>query len=286
MNDPGPPADNPEAELAGDSAIERLKSLMRRLRDPVAGCPWDRVQSFQTIAPYTIEEAYEVAEAIAQDDLAALKDELGDLLFQIFFLCRLASERGWFDVEEVASAIESKMISRHPHVFGGEAAPDAAAVKASWERRKRAAGERSPDPLEGIPASLPALSAALRMGARAADLGFDWERDTDLLGKVEEEIGEARRAASGGSSSATEEEIGDLFFAIANWARRLDIDPEKALRSANAKFRRRFARVAEKARAAGRDVSVCSPEELDQYWNETKAEEKAVSGSAPTRRPV
>lgn len=263
-------------------ALDRLSQLVDRLREE---CPWDREQTFATLQTYVLEETHEVLEALESGDPARLQAELGDLLFQIFFLARLAREKGWFDLDQVAATIETKMISRHPHVFGGERAPDAAAVKANWERRKRAGADADQDPLGGIPASLPALSAAYRMSARAADLGFDWERDSDLLAKVEEEISEARLAAADGPSSGTEEEIGDLIFAVVNWARRLEIDPEKALRAANAKFRRRFARVAEKARSAGRDVAHCPPQELDRYWNEVKGEERDVSATTPTRTP-
>ena len=263
--------------------LDRLSRLVERLREE---CPWDREQSFATLQTYLLEETHEVLQALESEDAIRLQGELGDLLFQIFFLCRLARERGWFDIDQVAAAIEAKMIERHPHVFGGERAPDAESVKASWERRKRVAGKGSADPLEGIPASLPALSAAFRMSARAADLGFDWERDADVLSKVEEEIVEARNAAARGSSAATEEEIGDVLFAVVNWARRRGIDPEKALRGSNAKFRRRFALVAEKARLAGKDVAVCSARELDVYWNEVKAQEQAVTSEDPTRKPA
>lgn len=251
--------------------LDRLVLLVATLRE---SCPWDREQTFDTLQTYLLEETHEVLDALASPEPTALCGELGDLLFQIFFLSRIASERGWFGIDDVASSIEAKMISRHPHVFGAESAVDAEAVKANWEKRKRrdAAGG---DPLSGIPSGLPALSAAFRMSERAADLGFDWERDADLLEKVAEEVDEAREAARGGEDRATEEELGDLFFALANWARRRRIDPERALRRANSKFRRRFASVAERARADGKDVSECGAGELDRYWNAVKAQERA-----------
>jgi MazG family protein len=258
-------------------ALLRLETLVERLRRE---CPWDREQTLATLSTYLLEETHEVLEAIEREDAAGLRSELGDLLFQIFLLSRLASEQGWFSLEQVAAGIESKMIERHPHVFGDEKAEDASAVRASWEKRKRDAGEKRADPLDGIPPTLPSLAVALRMSERAAELGFDWERTSDLLAKVEEEIGEARRAQSGGDRAATEEELGDLLFALANWARRSSLDPERALRLANRKFRRRFKAVADRAARDGRDVGACSAAELDRYWNAVKEEEKNVAGSS------
>ena len=259
--------------------LDRLARLVDTLRER---CPWDREQTFDTLQTYLLEETHEVLEALASPAPDALKGELGDLLFQIFFLSKIASEKGWFGIGEVARGIEAKMVARHPHVFGGETAEKASDVKASWEKRKRASGSGREDPLAGIPAGLPALSAALRMSERAADLGFDWARDVDLLEKVAEEIAETRSASADGSAPATEEELGDLLFALANWARRRSIDPERALRSANAKFRRRFAAVAELARAAGRDVAHCTADELDAYWNAVKDSE---TREGPTAEP-
>jgi MazG family protein len=255
-------------------ALARLEALVERLRRE---CPWDREQTFATISTYLLEETHELLETLDGGEESRLRGELGDLLFQIFFLARLAGERGWFGIDDVAAGIEAKMIERHPHVFGGETARDAEAVKAGWERRKRLSGERGDDPLDGIPATLPSLSVALRMSERAAGLGFDWERDADLLAKIEEEIAETRAAVD---HAGTEEELGDLLFAVANWARRSGIDPERALRRANAKFRRRFRAVTERAARAGKDVAACSPAELDAWWNAVKAEEK---GEGPAR---
>jgi len=262
-------------------ALSRLGALVERLR---RDCPWDREQTFATLSTYLLEETHETLEAIEREDAAELRAELGDLLFQIFFLSRLAAERGWFTLEDVAAGIESKMVARHPHVFGGETAEDASAVKANWEKRKRLAGAPREDPLEGIPATLPSLSIALRMSERAAGLGFDWERTADILAKVEEEIGEARRAHEAGDGAATEEELGDLLFALANWARRSSLDPERALRLANRKFRRRFKAVADRGARDGRDVGACSAAELDGYWTAVKEEEKSLP--SPARGPL
>ncbi|HET9794788.1 MAG TPA: nucleoside triphosphate pyrophosphohydrolase [Thermoanaerobaculia bacterium] len=259
-------------------ALARLEALVERLRRE---CPWDREQTFATISTYILEETHELLETLDGDDGPRLRGELGDVLFQIFFVSRLAQERGWFTIDDVAAAIEAKMIERHPHVFGPEKARDAEAVRASWERRKRLSGEPGTDPLEGIPATLPALSVALRMSERAAGLGFEWERNADLLAKVEEEIAEARAAQKDGDRAGTEEELGDLLFAVANWARRSGIDPERALRGANAKFRRRFRAVSERARREGKDVGVCSSAELDRWWNAVKEEEDRDGGGAP-----
>ncbi|MGH9442023.1 MAG: nucleoside triphosphate pyrophosphohydrolase [Thermoanaerobaculia bacterium] len=255
-------------------AIHRLVLLVERLRRE---CPWDREQTFATVQTFLLEEAHEVLEAVDREAPDQLLGELGDLLFQVLFLSRLAQERGWFGIEEVAASIERKMIERHPHVFGPEKASDASQVKANWEKKKREGRNPPGDPLGSVPKALPALSAALRMSERAADLGFEWERDSDLLAKVEEEIGEARRESEVGNRAGTEEELGDLLFALVNWARRGRIDPERALRLANEKFRRRFHRVAEIARAEGRDVSKFSAGELDGFWNRVKEEEKASS---------
>jgi tetrapyrrole methylase family protein/MazG family protein len=258
-------------------ALQSLVLLVERLRRE---CPWDREQSFATVQTFLLEEAHEVLEALEMENPEMLLGELGDLLFQIFFLSRLAEEKKWFGIDDVAKTIERKMIDRHPHVFGTAKVSDAARVKANWEKRKREGRDPKSDPLGSIPKTLPSLSAALRMSERAADLGFDWERDSDLLAKVEEEIAEARRESERGNSAGTEEELGDLLFAIANWGRRLRIDPERALRLANEKFRRRFHRVAELAHETGHDVSESSASELDAFWNQVKEEEK-TSVSVP-----
>jgi MazG family protein len=248
--------------------LARLVSLVETLRRE---CPWDREQTPETLRTYVLEECHEVLDAIDSGDSEALADELGDLLFQIFFLSRIAEERGWFDVRTVADGIVRKMTDRHPHVFAGASAADAREVREGWERRKQS---RSPgaDPLGSVPKSLPALASAYRMTSRAADLGFDWERDSDVAEKIEEELGEWREAERLGNRDAEEKEIGDLLFSAVNLARRRSVDPETALRRAQARFRSRFARVAELARESGRDVGDVSAAELDVFWERAKAE--------------
>jgi tetrapyrrole methylase family protein/MazG family protein len=250
--------------------LARLVSLVETLRRE---CPWDREQTPETLRTYVLEECYEVLDAIDSGDPAALADELGDLLFQILFLSRIAEERGWFSVRTVAEGIARKMTDRHPHVFGGPSEADAREVREGWERRKQ---RRSPasDPLGSVPASLPALASAYRMTSRAADLGFDWERDSDVAKKIEEELAEWREAERQGDRQSEEKEIGDLLFSIVNLARRRSVDPEGALRRAQGRFRSRFARVAELARESGREVGEVNVEELDGYWEKAKAEEE------------
>lgn len=252
------------------SALAELLSLVQKLRRE---CPWDREQTPETIKTYLLEECYETLEALDSGDPGALRDELGDLLFQIFFLSTLARERGWFDLEEVAGAVARKMIDRHPHVFGETKADDAAEVKKGWETRKRKEAEPGTDPLGSIPASLPAVAAAYRMTSRAADLGFDWERDSDVAKKIEEEIEEWREAAAQEDRQAEEKEIGDLLLSAVNLARRRSVDPEAALRRTNARFRSRFAGVARRAALSGRAISEIPLAELDRYWEEAKKED-------------
>jgi len=256
-------------------SLDRLVALVARLRRE---CPWDREQSFETLKTYLLEETYETLAAVDEDRPEALSGELGDLLFQVVLLARLAEERGWFDVDAVAEKITRKMIERHPHVFG--AAPAAARtedVKTAWERRKRRSGQAQADPLGSLPAALPALAAAYRQTLRAADLGFDWERDSDVAAKIEEELAEWRAAEKSGDAAAEIHEIGDLLLSVVNLARRRRIDPESALRLANRRFRERFAVVARRAREAGKDVSETGMEELDRYWEEAKGKSTAES---------
>jgi len=249
-------------------AVERLAALVARLRRE---CPWDREQSLESLRTYLLEETYEVLAALDENDPDSLRDELGDLLFQIFFLAHLASERGWFDADEVARGITEKMIERHPHVFGqSPAAGSAEEVKNAWERRKRRRTDAHEDPLGTLPASLPALSTAYRQTLRAGDLGFDWERDADVVAKIEEELVEWRLAERAGDAAAEAHEIGDLLLSVVNLARRRRIDPEAALRQANRRFRRRFAEVARRSRESGKDVSEVGMAELDRYWEEAK----------------
>jgi tetrapyrrole methylase family protein/MazG family protein len=256
-------------------ALTNLVSLVGRLRRE---CPWDREQTPETIRTYLLEECYEALEALDSRDPEALRDELGDLLFQVFFLATLAGEKGWFELDDVASAVARKMIDRHPHVFGETKVGSAAEVKRGWENRKRREPGASEDPLGTIPASLPAVAAAYRMTSRAADLGFDWERDADVAAKIEEEIEEWREAAARGDREAEEKEIGDLFLSAVNLARRRSVDPEAALRGTNTRFRSRFAGVARRAALSGRPISEIPPAELDRYWEEAKKDElSAVS---------
>jgi MazG family protein len=270
--------DGPGDALAG------LLEIMARLRDPERGCPWDRAQSFRTIAPYTLEEAYEVADAIERGAPRKLEDELGDLLFQVVFHARMAEERGWFDFEAVTRAICAKLIRRHPHVFEREAAAsDAAQVSRSWEahkaRERAAAAAEAPDgdrsALAEIALALPALMRAAKLGRRAARVGFDWENAAQVREKVLEELGELDAAlAAGAAAGAPElgEELGDLLFAVANWSLHLGVDPEVALRGANAKFERRFRRMESLAGERGAALETLSAAQWDALWREAKRE--------------
>jgi nucleoside triphosphate diphosphatase len=248
-------------------SLDRLVALVERLRRE---CPWDREQSFATLKTYLLEETYETLAALDEGRPDPLEGELGDLLFQVFFLARLAEERGWFDIDSVAARITQKMTERHPHVFGGPPAESAEAVKVAWEKRKRQLPEATEDPLGTLPAALPALATAYRQTLRAADLGFDWERDADVAAKIEEELEEWRVAAARGDAEEELHEIGDMLLSVVNLARRRKIDPESALRLANGRFRARFAEVARRARQSGKDVSETGMEELDRYWEEAK----------------
>lgn len=268
-----PPAPAP----ADGPPIERLKAIMARLRDPAGGCPWDLEQSFQTIAPYTVEEAYEVADAIRQADLPALKEELGDLLFQVVFHARMAEEQGAFDFDAVADAIVEKMVRRHPHVFGdAPRVADAAAQTANWEAVKageRAAKAADGSVLDGI-AALPALLRAVKLQARAARVGFDWTTLGPVLDKIQEEIGELRREIEGGGpADAVTAELGDVLFACVNLARHLGIDPETALGHTNAKFERRFRRIEQWLAADGKRPEAVGLDALEALWQRAKQEE-------------
>ncbi|MDP1628025.1 nucleoside triphosphate pyrophosphohydrolase [Parvibaculum sp.] len=259
--------------------IDALLEIMARLRDPDGGCPWDLEQSYATIAPYTIEEAYEVADAIEQGDMEGLKDELGDLLLQVVFHAQMAKEDGTFDFADVVRAICEKMIRRHPHVFGNEEQRDAGAVKGRWEEikaeEKAAKGTVSTSILDDVPHALPALSRAVKLQNRAARVGFDWPDTSQVIDKLNEEMLElSAEVAKGGDADRLEDEIGDLLFVYANLARHLKVDPEAALRRANAKFRRRFGRIEEKLAAEGRKPEQSTLEEMDALWNEAKREER------------
>jgi MazG family protein len=252
---------------------------MARLRDPQRGCPWDREQTFATIAPYTLEEAYEVADAIERGDPRKLRDELGDLLFQVVFHARMAQERGWFDFAAVATAIHDKLVRRHPHVFGATVVADSAEQTRAWEdlkaRERAAAVERGADAgaLADIPKALPALVRAAKLGRRAARVGFDWPDAAQVRDKVVEELHEVDAAMATSPTTdapAVVEEVGDLLFSLVNWSRHLKIDPEQALRSANAKFERRFRTMEELAGSRGLALETLSAAEWDALWREAK----------------
>jgi MazG family protein len=255
--------------------IDRLLAIMARLRDPERGCPWDREQNFATIAPYTIEEACEVADAIERGDMTALKDELGDLLLQIVYHARMAEERGLFRFGDVVEAITAKMIARHPHVFANEIVADADAQTLAWESHKRRERDAKPGKqglLDDVPRALPALLRAEKLQKRLASVGFDWDSAERVLEKVAEEAGEIVAArAEGASSAKLEDEIGDLLFVIANLARHLKVDPEAALRSTNAKVMRRFAWIEAELADKGRKPSDASLTEMEALWLEAKA---------------
>lgn len=256
-------------------SLDRLLAIMRTLRDPEAGCPWDLEQSFATIAPYTIEEAYEVAGAIEEENWPALKDELGDLLFQIVFHARMAEEAKLFDFQDVVAAITDKMIRRHPHVFAGRTdITTADAQVRAWEEHKaRERREKSRGLLDDVPRALPALLRAVKLQKRAATVGFDWDSAPKVVEKIAEEARELA-AAEGGDPAELEEEMGDLLFAAANLARHLNIDPETALRSANAKFVRRFAHIESRLATRGRSPADATLDEMETLWAEAKEMEK------------
>jgi ATP diphosphatase len=259
--------------------LDRLLAIMARLRDPERGCPWDRVQNFSTIAPYTIEEAYEVADAVARGDQTALKDELGDLLFQVVFHARMAEEARLFAFDDVAAAIADKMLRRHPHVFGNAEIATAAAQNEAWEGHKaaerhnqaRRAGVRE-SVLDGVALALPALLRAAKIQRRAARIGFDWPDAGPVIEKVLEEIAELRTEIERDAEPAVlEDELGDILFAVANLARKLEIDPEAALRRATAKFERRFRRVELLAAEHGIGADL---DALDVLWQQIKRDER------------
>lgn len=271
------------------AAIHRLLRLMQRLRDPVGGCPWDQEQTFGTIAPYTIEEAYEVADAIERNDLGELRDELGDLLFQVVFHAQLAQERGAFDFDDVIAAICDKMERRHPHVFGSDRIATAAEQTVAWENHKRqerdAKGTKaaaSSSVLDNVPVALPALTRANKLGKRAATVGFEWPDVSGALDKIEEEIGELRaEIAADSDAKAMEQELGDLLFSVVNVCRYLKVEPETALRGTNAKFERRFRYIEQQLRAQGRSPKDASLEEMDRLWDEAKRQFSPHSEPGP-----
>ena len=258
------------------SEIQKLLELMKKLRDPQHGCPWDCEQSFATIASYTVEEAYEVADAIARDDLDALRDELGDLLFQVVFHAQMAEEQGAFDFDGVARGINEKMRRRHPHVFGSGEERRAGQVPGSWERIKaeersgKKAANDAPSALDGIAIALPALKRAAKLGKRASLAGFDWPDRQGPRDKIGEELDELAQAQAPDSEDSVEEELGDVLFSVVNLARHLEIDPERALELANRKFERRFRLMERSLLAEGRNPRSLSPGELETAWQQAK----------------
>ncbi len=256
------------------AAVAELVRLMDRLRTE---CPWDRKQTFRTLSGYLLEECYEALDALEREDWDETEAELGDLLFEIVFLARLGSETGAFDLASAARRIHTKMVARHPHVFGEAVVRDADAVRLQWEAiKEKERAETGASPFDGVPNALPALLKAVRMTSRAADLGFDWERDADVLAKLDEEVAEfkAELTAPGGErKDRVESEIGDLLFTVVNVARRHGVDPEGALQRTNRKFRRRFEEVARRLRAEGREVRGAPLAELDALWDQVKSEE-------------
>ena len=270
MTRPAPPADL--------RPIDRLLAIMARLRAPEDGCPWDLEQTFETIAPYTVEEAYEVADAIERGDLSDLKEELGDLLLQVVFHARMAEEQGAFGFDDVARAISDKMIRRHPHVFGDETYASLADQKQGWEELKaveRAGKGKAESLLDDVPVGLPGLTRAVKLSKRAATVGFVWPTVQDVVAKLHEEVGEMLVEIEAGDLEKARDEIGDVLFVVANLARTLDVDPEDAVRATNAKFVRRFRYVERRLAERGKTPDQSDLAEMDGLWDEAKAAERA-----------
>jgi nucleoside triphosphate diphosphatase len=279
---------NGSAAVKPSRDIAALIDIMAALRTPITGCPWDLEQSFATIAPYTIEEAYEVADAIERGDIADLRDELGDLLLQVVFHARLAQEAGDFDFGGVVEAITAKLIRRHPHVFADTRDLSPAEVKALWgaikaqerteraeaRRRNGAPAEPQGGALAGAPLALPALTRAVKLQQKASKVGFDWNDANAVLAKLREETGEIEDALAAGDAQAVKDEVGDLLFVVANLARHLDVDPEAALRGTNAKFERRFGHIEARLGDQGRRLEEASLAEMDALWEEAKRGER------------
>jgi len=277
--------------------LDDLLHLMARLRDPQHGCPWDLRQDYASIVPHTLEEAYEVADAIARRDFPQVRDELGDLLFQVVYYSQLGREDGHFDFAQVVDGITRKLVRRHPHVFpdGDLHGPldlprlDEATIKRRWEeikaeeRAEKAAAPEQLSLLDDVPAALPALSRAAKLQKRAANVGFDWADAMPVVAKIQEELDEVREAMANGQAAQVAEEIGDLLFVMVNLARHLQVDAEDALRQANAKFERRFRYIEEGLNAQGRTPQEASLEEMDALWDAAKVTEKGAVGHSLRR---
>ncbi|WP_114766114.1 nucleoside triphosphate pyrophosphohydrolase [Vibrio rhodolitus] len=263
--------------------IEQLEQIMATLRDPQKGCPWDRKQTFDTIVPHTLEETYEVVDAIHNQDWSNLKEELGDLLFQVIFYSQLAKEQGLFDFSAVVETVNEKLTRRHPHVFSDVEFESDEAINANWEvekaKEKAEAGKSEQSILDSIPNSLPALLRATKIQKKCARFGFDWDSLGPVVDKVREELDEVLEESMLADSKQEniELELGDLMFAVVNLARHLDTNPEVALAKANLKFARRFAGVEEKVYQDGKNLSDCSLDELEQYWQKIKQEERGIA---------
>ena len=266
--------------------MARLLEIMAELRTPGTGCPWDLEQTFRTIAPYTLEEAYEVADAVARDDLADLREELGDLLLQVVFHARMAEEQRAFDFGDVVEAITSKLIRRHPHVFGETRGLSPKEVEGLWDRIKaeekaekaaRHGPERAEGALAGVPVALPALTRALKLQAKAGKVGFDWNDPLAVLSKIREECDEIEAEIAAGRRGQAAAEVGDLLFAVVNLARHLDIDPEATLRAANHKFERRFAAIEQALAMRGKRPEDSTLAEMDALWDDAKAAESRAA---------
>lgn len=260
--------------------MQELIDIMARLRNPDGGCPWDLEQTFRSVAPYTLEEAYEVTDAIERDDLAGLREELGDLLFQVVFHAQMASEQGVFGFDDVVREISEKLVRRHPHVFAGERITDSAIQTRVWEetkQREKAARGGVRSLLDDVPVTMPAMTRAVKLGKRAGRIGFDWPDAAGVRAKVDEELAELDAARAAGDAAEIEAEFGDVLFALANLGRHLNVDPETALRGANQRFDRRFRHVEARSAATGRQ----DPDSLEAFWGEAKAAERAAApGSA------
>lgn len=281
------------------SEFSRLIEIMAKLRDPNGGCPWDLEQDFRSIRHYTIEEAYEVADAIEREDFDDLKGELGDLLLQPVYHAQMAAEAGHFAIGDVIQAISEKLVRRHPHVFGDVSGLDSEGVSGQWDaikaeernaRAARRAAADAPSLLDDVPRALPALSRAEKLTKRAATVGFDWPKFAQVVDKVREELEETEGAMAGNDAAAVHEEVGDLLFAVVNLARRAGVPPEAALSDANAKFTRRFHHVEARCAEDGYDPATAGLEVLDGYWNEIRAADKSGGSVMPTddavRKPV
>lgn len=269
-----------EDVLSEENDVLALLKLMARLRSPDGGCPWDLEQTFKTIAPYTIEEAYEVADAIQREDMDDLKDELGDLLLQVVYHAQMASEEKLFNFQDVARHVTDKMVHRHPHVFGDETAHDAGDVENNiWEERKALEDSKKKkvqeSVLDDVPLNLPALKRAQKLQKRAAKVGFEWDQAIDVLDKMEEEVKEMREAIRNGKQEEIIDELGDLFFVLTNFGRMLGTDCENSLTHASEKFIRRFKGMEVDAKADGKDFAALPLDEQEEYWQAQKRKERA-----------